>query len=72
MLLQKHEVAKEIESGTCTSRLAERYGIFVTTIYNVQGVLAFADTKESIEVPQIDPYNMPDNIEALKKRYAEL
>lgn len=75
---QKREIAIEVESGTSASRLAERYGVSTTTVYNVRnsfrakGALAFMDAKESIEVPQIDPDDMPDDIEALKKRCAEL
>lgn len=30
------------------------------------------NVKESIEVPQVDPSDMPDDAEALKKRRAEL
>lgn len=74
---QKQKIAIEVESGASASELAERYDVS-TTIYNVRnsfrakGALAFMDVKESIEVSRIDPCDLPDDIETLKKRRAEL
>lgn len=75
---QKRDIAREVESGTSASRLAERYGVSTITVYNVRNsfhakvALAFMDAKESIEVLRIDPCELPDDIETLKKRCAEL
>lgn len=75
---QKREIAEQLEKGGSAAELADRYGISVTTVYNIRngirekGAIAFMDVKEGIEVPQVDPSDMPDDIEALKKRCAEL
>lgn len=75
---QKRKIAEEVERGTSVTTLADRYGVSITSVYNIRngfrtkGGLAFMDAKESIEVPQIDLDDMPNDIEALKKRCAEL
>ncbi len=75
---QKKRIARLIEQGTSAQALSDRYGVSVTTIYNIRneycqkGALSFMDEKEKIVAPKIDPSDLPDDVEELKKRCAEL
>lgn len=75
---EKLHLAQEYEDGVGVSELAEKYGVSMSTVYNIRndfrekGAFAFMNLSENIKVPKIDPDDMPDDIEALKKRCAEL
>lgn len=75
---QKRSIARQFQQGTSAAILSERYGVCVTSIYNIRneyrqmGEFSFMDRKETIEVPKIDPAELPNDIEQLKKRCAEL
>lgn len=75
---QKMRIARQIEQGTSIRTLSDRYGVSITTIYNIRneycqkGALSFMDKKEKIVVPSIKSSDLPDDVEELKRRCAEL
>lgn len=75
---QKLSIALSLEHGEEAGELAKRYDVSISVIYNIRksfrerGALAFMDIKSNMETPQINPDDLPDDIDALKKRCAEL
>lgn len=75
--VQRRSIAKFLEGGAAVSAIAREYGVSVTAVYNIRNesrskrTWAFMNTKERIEIPEIDPSGLPDNVEELKKRCAE-
>ena len=75
---QKRKIAELVDQGKSASELAGSFGVSITTVYNIRnesrlrGALSFMDSKEKIEVSPIDPDNLPDDIDALKRRCAKL
>ena len=75
---QNRTIARQPKQGESAAKPSDGYGVSVTTVCNIRndfrekGATAFMNVKESIEVPQVDPSDMPDDAEALKKRRAEL
>ncbi len=75
---QNRTIARQPEQGESAAKPADGYGVSITTVCNIRngfrekGATAFMNVKESIEVPQVDPSDMPDDAEVLKKRRAEL
>lgn len=75
---QKRSIASRLTQGASASALAERYGVSITTVYNIRneyrlkGEASFTAEKEKIAMPRIDPANLPDNVDELKRRCAEL
>lgn len=75
---QKRAVAKQLQEGASASLLADDYGVSITTIYNIRNeyctgaALAPAAAKGSAEMPRLDPADLPDDVEELRKRCLEL
>ena len=75
---QRRSIAKLLEDGKAAGDLAREYGVSITTVYNIRNeysekkALAFMSEKEGVEVPEIDLASLPDDVEALKRRCAEL
>lgn len=75
---QKRNIASRLAQGTSAASLSDRYGVSVATVYNIRDEfsqkreLAFMDKKEKIALPHIDPEDLPDDINRLKRRCAEL
>ncbi len=77
-LSQKRKIADLVEQGEAVAALAERFGVSVTTVYNIRnefrskGGSSFMDMREGIDAPRSDIADMPDDIDELKRRCAEL
>lgn len=75
---QKMRIAGQIGRGASARALSDRYGVSITTIYNIRneyrrkGALSFMDRKEKVVVPAIEPSDLPNDVEELKRRCAEL
>lgn len=75
---RRQEVVEKLLQGYEISKLAESYQVSTATIYNIRreahirGRLAPMDMREHIEIPRIDPRNLPDDVGELKRRCAEL
>ena len=75
---QRRSIARLLEDGEAASALAREHGVSVTTVYNIRnehrakGAVAFMGEKEGVDVPETDLASLPDDVEALKKRCAEL
>ena len=75
---EKRSIADQLKQGVSVAKLADRFEVSMTTIYNIRseaglkGALSFMDDKESIRVPKIDLKDLPDDVEKLKRRCAEL
>lgn len=75
---QKRKIAELVGQGKSVSELADSFEVSTTTIYNIRnesrlrGALSFMDSKEKIEAPFIDPNDLPDDIDELKRRCAKL
>ncbi|MEC4183260.1 IS3 family transposase [Adlercreutzia sp. R21] len=75
---QKRSVAELLDRGEAVSALADRFGVSITTVCNIRnehrskGALSFKDRREAVDIPQASIDDMPDDIEELKRRCAEL
>lgn len=75
---QKRSIAKLIEQGESAAGLADRFGVSITTIYNIRnearskGELSFMDKREAVSIPKPSIDDLPDDVEELKRRCAEL
>ncbi|NBJ67382.1 hypothetical protein [Adlercreutzia caecimuris] len=75
---QKRNIASRLTQGASAPALAERYGVSIATVYNIpneyrlKGEASFTAGKERIAVPRIDPADLPDDVDGLKRRCAEL
>lgn len=75
---QKRRIVRLIGQGKSVSELADAFGVCETTIYNVRnesrlkGSLSFMDSKEQVQVSSIDPSELPDDVDELKRRCAKL
>lgn len=76
--ISKTRYCKTASRGVSTSAPADRYGVSVTTVYNIRDAfrgrraLTAEAVKESMTMPSADPADLPDDIEGLKRGCLEL
>lgn len=74
--VQRRSIAKLLEGGAAVSAVARGYGVSVTAVHSIRNesrpkrARAFMNTRERIEVPEVDPPGLPDDVEGLKERCA--
>ena len=75
---QKRGVARRLEDGAGVRAVAREYGVRATAVCAIRdesrakGALAFMDVAGNVEIPDRDPSDLPDDVEALGKRCEEL
>ena len=75
---QRRKIAEPVDRGRSASELADSFGVGIATVCSIRnesrprGAPSFMDGKENIEVPSIDPGDLPDDMDELKRRCAEL
>ena len=68
---QKSAIAKQLQEGLSASVLADRYGVSVTTVYNIRDAFrerrcpATKTVEESLAITNMNPVDLPVDIEEL-------